>query len=1627
MIEREETMLTKSRPNLFLTLFLIGMLTISIAATSILIKPVAIASGESWLPGWQYRKSHVINSAAGAGTGYQTKIQVSYATSSPTWFTRLTTNIPLFMANDISTNGTIFTGDNSYHIYKSTDNGTTFTNIYTIPAQPNPWGLMAGRIWTVFVDSRNYVFVSSGSTNRLYRSTNFGTSFAEVLNFTLRTANDGHVLSMTEDASGDLYAAEYANVPPPGGCRLWKSTDDGATWFTVSKTWSARHLHAVKFNPYNGWLYVVVGEESDVSQTEYQTVWRSKDNGATWLCVVARGSGTDTKYLTMEFIDNGVYLGHDRNGADHLDLIQKITDNGTETNLPFSPVTVYANPYPAAIFITATKLGNTIIFSTCAENDPGSTCQVVMSNDGVTWTRLNYQYVSSTYRYINELTVHPRTGFIYGCINYNYAYFIASPSTPRPPSLQSPPNTVFAEGHCKTNFGDIRFTDDNGVTLLDYWMETKTDGDNAIFWVKIADDLSSTSQTIYVYYGKSDATTTSNPDNTFLFYDDFSGSLSPSKWTTLSGAWATDGSGNLVIEPTADNNYIVTSTDIGVNSIAIKTKTQCAQSGDTQAHPGIIWHANALTGAGHRNDQVYFRPHSTSTNIQPAYFDGSVRMLTAKAGSYYTWNTWATVEVRIPPSGNVRLYGNDVYWHDWASWFYSNNRVGLVAHANGKDYFDFFSVRKYVDPEPTHGEWGDEEVPQLPPSVSNPSPANGATGVSTSLSQLSFNLTDINNDLMNYEVTTNPNIGYGSNTDVSNGRYAIPVSGLQRNTDYTWRVRARDPLGSNSWTDVTFSFRTSGYLGQSWLSGWQYRKSHVITQTVGAGTNYQTMVKVSYSAPSPPSWFTVLPTNIPVFMTTEVSSNGTVFAGDMNYQVYKSSDSGVTFTNIFSIPTQSSPWGTHAGKVWTVFVDSRDNLLVSAGGTNRIYRCLNGTTSFVEVLNMNRASNDGMIISMTEDDDGNLYAAEYGDGRPARLWRSTDNGTNWSSLRDWDARHLHAVKFNPSNGWIYVVTGENSGTQTEHQTVWRSKDNGNTWDLIVERGAGTDTKYLPIEFIGNDVYLGQDRNGASDTDDIHKITDDGGGPFVPSLAYDNPYIAAIMTHATKLNDTIIFTTSSEGYTSTCQVVMSNNGVDWTVLNTQSVSPTYRWINELTVHPRKGIVYGCINSNYAYYIASPSTPRPPSLQSPLSAETVLAEGHCRPDFGDVRFTDDDGVTLLDYWMETKVDGEYATFWVEVADDLGSADRTIYVYYGKSDAATTSSPEDTFLFFDHFDGDLSKWTVLSGTWTIENGNLTIQPTVDNNYLVTTDTFATSNIAIRTRVRSTEAGTEQAHPGMIWHANTLTGTSQRNDEMYFRPHSTSPTDERGNIQPAYYDGAGPYSGMWFYDDKKGGYYTWNTWTTADVGISSSGNLKLHGNNLYWHTWGNQQFSNDRIGLVSHEGGKNYFDFLAVRKYVDPEPAHSTWGSEETLTINSCNSIGIQKNDFEVGAEIWANGSRGYSPSKTYNIYVVTDVGWTNGMDIPTCVPGTVQTVTSNPDGSILAKVWTSANPGEYDIVIDFDGDGVYDEGIDPLDNNQVVDTAGFFVIPEYALGTVLALAVCFAGLGVYRRSRRFKQKAP
>jgi len=96
---------------------------------------------------------------------------------------------------------------------------------------------------------------------------------------------------------------------------------------------------------------------------------------------------------------------------------------------------------------------------------------------------------------------------------------------------------VYLSDHSQDFPNDIRFTDDNGTTELDHWLEElDIENNKAAFWIEIKDDLSS-NQNFYIYYGNSSANSASNGTNTFTFFDDFeASSLDSNKWDLKQGA-----------------------------------------------------------------------------------------------------------------------------------------------------------------------------------------------------------------------------------------------------------------------------------------------------------------------------------------------------------------------------------------------------------------------------------------------------------------------------------------------------------------------------------------------------------------------------------------------------------------------------------------------------------------------------------------------------------------------------------------------------------------------------------------------------------------------------------------------------------------------------------------------------------------------------------------------------------------------------------------------------------------------------------------------------------------------------------------------------------------------------------
>jgi alpha-tubulin suppressor-like RCC1 family protein len=101
---------------------------------------------------------------------------------------------------------------------------------------------------------------------------------------------------------------------------------------------------------------------------------------------------------------------------------------------------------------------------------------------------------------------------------------------------------------------------------------------------------------------------------------------------------------------------------------------------------------------------------------------------------------------------------------------------------------------------------------------------------------------------------------------------------------------------------------------------------------------------------------------------------------------------------------------------------------------------------------------------------------------------------------------------------------------------------------------------------------------------------------------------------------------------------------------------------------------------------------------LNTESLISSGKMRSDCGDIRFTDSDGLTQLNYWLESGCNSDNTRIWVKVPYIPARSTKTIYVYYGNPSATSLSNGINTFLAFSlKFDGPFGGRTSLGAAHT------------------------------------------------------------------------------------------------------------------------------------------------------------------------------------------------------------------------------------------------------------------------------------------------------------------------------------------
>ena len=104
--------------------------------------------------------------------------------------------------------------------------------------------------------------------------------------------------------------------------------------------------------------------------------------------------------------------------------------------------------------------------------------------------------------------------------------------------------------------------------------------------------------------------------------------------------------------------------------------------------------------------------------------------------------------------------------------------------------------------------------------------------------------------------------------------------------------------------------------------------------------------------------------------------------------------------------------------------------------------------------------------------------------------------------------------------------------------------------------------------------------------------------------------------------------------------------------------------------------------------SPSVLADFQVSMTVDTAVLMSDGKMSLDCGDFRFTDSDGKTELNYWIESGCNSPDTKIWVKVPF-ISISGTTIYMYYGNSSAQSVSKGEKTFEFFDDFKDGSDKW--------------------------------------------------------------------------------------------------------------------------------------------------------------------------------------------------------------------------------------------------------------------------------------------------------------------------------------------------
>jgi len=663
-----------------------------------------------------------------------------------------------------------------------------------------------------------------------------------------------------------------------------------------------------------------------------------------------------------------------------------------------------------------------------------------------------------------------------------------------------------------------------------------------------------------------------------------------------------------------------------------------------------------------------------------------------------------------------------------------------------------------------------------------------------------------------------------------------------------------------------FQFTPKVNANPDWLSGWTYRKSHEIYNATGAGTNYQIRIKVHFCSFR--------------FNFSQVWDSGTIATGtaldtarnqivDGDY-LYAVSSTGQKLV-IYDISDPSNPAQKSLTSLDYYGIDIRKKgnyLFISCNNGVQVWDVSDVTSPSLN----NTIFNDGEYVHGMFLSGDYLYCCRHkldkfvivdvSDPTNPVVKGSLSSATYFNGCHD-----VHV------EGNYAYVTNYLSGTGEYGFIVVDISDKNNP-SVVGYTGEGHKNSH--VFKVGNYCYVGSHSPDSGMR--IYNVTT----PSSPS--YEGQYFTSEGTSFAYWID------DYDSNTLTAIALDSNKLYLIDISNPTSPSIKTAVLVGSSSNPKNvvysgGYFYVSWNdeSSYDWHIRSYQL-----TTASDSGEDVYLNEHCRTDFGDIRFTGKDSsgnnaeTNLLDYWMEEKVDSDYAIFWVELQYSLDSENQTIYIYYGKSDAITTSIDfREDFTTYTEVDPNshISKTThhIDFDAYYNEDARLYKDYGVDHF----------GNFKHLINFQAADSSTGKDHAAWIW---VLTDT-ENDTYLNSRPliaimiyHDDSETTKYPHIYLREHTTSGLNQDVYI-----GQADTWYYLTILKYGTSLkceiySDSTRTNLLDTLSITLGTDYSFRYLRPATTHDADLDQYlnldiEDLALFKYVDPEPSHGSWGTEEEV----------------------------------------------------------------------------------------------------------------------------------------------------